>query len=142
MPKKPIADGEVAARVRQLAETLVDSGLVRLRIERETETFEVMRASSASLPVAASDGESAADVPAEPSHAETIRAGLVGVLRMGRPAPHAGEVFNEDRELGYIEALGIRNPVRSLGGGKILAVLCGDGEPVEYGQPLFQLDRG
>lgn len=138
MPKKPLADGAVAARVRELAQTLAESDLVALRIERDAETFEVRRAAFIPQPA---NGQPAAETPAAPARSEMIRAGLVGILRMARPAPHAGEVLPDDRELGYIEALGIRNPVRSLGGGRVLAVLCGDGDPVEYGQALFEMDR-
>ena len=30
----------------------------------------------------------------------------------------------------------------SIGGGRIVSVLCEDGQPVEYGQVLFEIDRG
>jgi oxaloacetate decarboxylase alpha subunit len=73
---------------------------------------------------------------------EPIKADLVGIFRLGRPAPVEGELLDEDRELGYIEALGIRNPIHSLGGGRIVTIASADGSPVEYGQPLFLLDRG
>lgn len=125
-------------RVRRLAELLRETGLLRLRIERAGEAYEVggpARASSPSVPTVA------AEAPA-PRTLETIRADLVGIVHFGRPAPGQGERLEGDRELAYIEALGIRNPVRVRGGGRIAAVLCRDGAAVEYGQPLFEVDRG
>jgi biotin carboxyl carrier protein len=65
----------------------------------------------------------------------------VGVFRLSRPVPHEGERLEGDRELAYVEALGIRNPVRSLGGGRVSVIRCRDGDPVEYGQPLFEIER-
>lgn len=125
-------------RVRRLAELLRETGLLRLRIERAGEAYEVggpARASAVSVPAVA------AEAPA-PRVLETIRADLVGIVHFGRPAPGQGERLEGDRELAYIEALGIRNPVRVRGGGRIAAVLCRDGAAVEYGQPLFEVDRG
>ena len=40
-----------------------------------------------------------------------------------------------------LSGLGIRNPVRSLGAGRITAVFVTEGQPVEYGQPLFAIER-
>lgn len=125
-------------RVRLLAELLRETGLLRLRIERAGEAFEVGGpAPAAAAPVAEAEPQAAAR-----RNVETIRADLVGIVHFGRPAPVEGEQFEGDRELAYIEALGIRNPVRSLGGGRIAALLCRDGAAVEYGQPLFEVDRG
>ena len=52
-----------------------------------------------------------------------------------------GDLIDSDRELAYVEALGIRNPVRSLGPGRLVSVCCDDGKPVEYGQTLFEIQR-
>ncbi len=46
-----------------------------------------------------------------------------------------------DRELAYVETLGIRNPVRSRGPGRVAMIYVTDGQPVEYGQPLFAIER-
>ena len=130
----------LTARVRHLAELLRETGLLRLRIERDGEAIEVSGPGPRTV-------DAASAVSAEPDapalrHVETIRADLVGIVHFGRPAPAEGELLEGDRELAYIEALGIRNPVRSLGGGRIAALLCRDGAAVEYGQPLFEVDRG
>ena len=128
---------ELTQRVRRLAEFLSESGAVRVRIERAGTEVEVAR-----LPRAASAGtvQALAENPA--SRVETIKADLVGIFRLTRPAPLVGDLLEDDRELAFIEALGIRTPVRSLGPGRIVAIAPDDGAPVEYGQALFLLDRG
>jgi 2-amino-4-hydroxy-6-hydroxymethyldihydropteridine diphosphokinase len=126
-------DAYAADRIRRLAEFLAASDVVSLRIDREDTSVELGRRFGLA-PVPAS--------PAPDVRVDTIRADLVGIFRLARPAPVAGESFAADRELAHIEALGIRNPVHSLGGGRIVSIATGDGSPVEYGQPLFLLDRG
>lgn len=126
-------DAYGADRIRRLAEFLAASDVVSLRIERGEAQIELGR-SARSAP-----GTSA---PLQAARVDTIRADVVGIFRLAKPAPAAGESFASDRELAYIEALGIRNPVHSLGGGRIVSIAAGDGLPVEYGQPLFLVDRG
>jgi acetyl-CoA carboxylase biotin carboxyl carrier protein len=138
VPLMPGEGSEPAARVRRLAEFLAASDAVTVRIERAGDEIEVARR------VRAVSAGIATDAPSDgaASRVDTIKADLVGIFRLGRPAPAEGEQVDEDRELGFIEALGIRTPVRSLGAGRIVAIASHDGAPVEYGQPLFLLDRG
>ncbi|MBV8066810.1 MAG: hypothetical protein JO113_02450 [Candidatus Eremiobacteraeota bacterium] len=95
-----------------------------------------IRAASA----ARSDHQAATDAPAQ--RVDTIKADIVGIFHASRPTVVEGDVLEGDRELGYIEALGIRTPVHSKGSGKLLTVAAADGAPVEYGQPLFAIARG
>jgi biotin carboxyl carrier protein len=131
----------VAQRVRALAELFVETDLLRLRIEREGEVVELGRR--------ALHPDLVPEIPhdlgmleSHPVRAEQIRADLVGIFHLSRPAPSEGDLLESDRELAFIEALGIRNPVRSHGPGRILTIRRGDGEPVEYGAVLFEIDRG
>lgn len=135
MPEEEL---RVAARIRRLAEFLTASDAVRVRVERQDEEIEVARRPRH----AAGSGTVAAPVEPAPLRLDTIAADIVGIFRLSRPAPVEGERLEADREVGYIEALGIRNPVHSLGSGRIVAIVADDGAPVEYGQPLFLLDRG
>ena len=128
-----------AQRIRRLAAFLATTDAVRIRIERPDDEIEVgrrVRRAQGSADGAPAPGDSSS------ARVETIKADLVGIFRLSRPAPIEGELLEEDRELGFIEALGIRTPVRSLGAGRIVAIASHDGAPVEYGQPLFLLDRG
>ncbi len=129
-----------ADRIRRLAEFLSTSDVFRVRIERPGEEIEVGRRP----PLLYAPAGSADDVRTEPValRVDAIKADLVGIFHLSRPAPLEGELLEEDRELAFIEALGIRTPVRSLGAGRIVAIASQDGAPVEYGQSLFLLDRG
>jgi biotin carboxyl carrier protein len=129
-------------RIRRLANFLTDTDAVGVSIEREDGIVELRRRIRAEDPAAAlafADG-----LAAEPAarRLDAIKADLVGIFRFSRPAPVEGEILESDRELGYVEALGIRNPVHSLGAGRIATIATPDGAAVEYGQPLFFIDRG
>lgn len=130
-------------RVRRLAEFLAASDAVRVRVERGDEDIEVARYRKTAAPVGAvpsSDGVVAPEPP--PLRVDAIKADLVGIFRLSRPTPLEGELLDGDRELAFVEALGMRNPVRSLGGGRIVSIAAEDGAAVDYGQPLFLVDRG
>ena len=129
----------LSARVRALARFLADGDAVRVRIERPHEEIEIAcgskhgRVNAEFVDCAPARGQS--------PKIDTIKADLVGIFHISRPAPLEGEIFETDRELGYIEALGIRTPVHSMGAGRLVSIATPDGAPVEYGQPLFQLAR-
>jgi biotin carboxyl carrier protein len=140
MPEdQPIAG--VTERVRRLVAFMEGSDVERVRIEREDDEVEIERGSPAFVAVAAALAEAAAG-DGMANELDAIRADLVGIFRLGRPAPVEGELLDTDRELAYVEALGIRNPVHSLGAGRIVTIVVADGTPVEYGQALFLVDRG
>jgi biotin carboxyl carrier protein len=72
---------------------------------------------------------------------DAILADVVGIVRFLRPAVTEGMALEGDRELAFVETLGIRNAVRSRGPGRIVMIYVTDGQPVEYGQPLFAIER-
>jgi 2-amino-4-hydroxy-6-hydroxymethyldihydropteridine diphosphokinase len=129
----------ISERVRALANFLSSGDAVRVRIVRGDDEIEVGRRRHADRPRAAND-RTIAD--ATPARFDTIKADLVGVFHLSRPAPSEGQTFDGDRELGYIEALGIRTPVHSMGAGRLVRIAATDESPVEYGQPLFSIARG
>ncbi|HET9097689.1 MAG TPA: 2-amino-4-hydroxy-6-hydroxymethyldihydropteridine diphosphokinase [Candidatus Baltobacteraceae bacterium] len=131
-----------AERVRALAAAFRRTDLIRLRIEDENEDAVELRRRPAPLAPEPHAQPQAASASAVPLNMHAVKADLVGVFRFSRPPVSEGEVLEGDRELAYVDALGIRNPVRSLGGGRIVSVFCEDGQPVEYGQVLFEIDRG
>jgi biotin carboxyl carrier protein len=132
---------DLAARVRRLAEFLASEHVVSVRIERAGDEIELRRRPHAAAASELRQESAGADEFAEPS-LEAIKAGYVGIFRLGRPTPVEGELLDADRELGYIEQLGIRNVIHSLGAGRIVTIASADGAAVEYGQPLFLVDRG
>lgn len=132
----------IVARVRKLTEQFVETDLLRLCIERDGETIEIGRRAQHPDLAPEVPADLGAFVAAPPSKLEAIKADLVGIFRLSRPAASEGDLLEGDRELAYIEALGIRNPVRSLGAGRIVSVKRSDGDAVEYGAVLFEIDRG
>jgi acetyl-CoA carboxylase biotin carboxyl carrier protein len=82
-----------------------------------------------------------ANEPAPARPVDAILADVVGVVRLLRPPVTEGMAIEGDRELAFVETLGIRNAVRSRGAGRVAMVYVTDGQPVEYGQPLFAIER-
>ncbi|WP_344407286.1 acetyl-CoA carboxylase biotin carboxyl carrier protein, partial [Dactylosporangium fulvum] len=62
------------------------------------------------------------------------------------PAPDAapfvevGDLVRAGQQVGIVEAMKLMNPVEAVCDGVVAGVLVGDGEPVEYGQPLLLLE--
>ena len=113
--------------------------LIRLSVREADFKIELKRRPRPVAAPAASPAETSAGPEAT---YEIVAADQVGIVRFTRPTAIEGTVLDNDREIAYVEALGIRNPVRSKGAGRIASVFVSDGQAVEYGQPLFALDRG
>jgi 2-amino-4-hydroxy-6-hydroxymethyldihydropteridine diphosphokinase len=146
---QPVDWDQTIARVRSAAAFCVEAGLERFRIEEDALTIEVSRRSSPAAPAPAElvldafphetpPSNGAAHHPALPG--QVLKAEFVGIVRFSRPALAEGAAVEAGRELAYVEALGIRNPVRTIGPGKLAAVYVADGQAVEYGQALFAVE--
>jgi acetyl-CoA carboxylase biotin carboxyl carrier protein len=139
-----MTDDVIATRARALAGALAESGFARLRVRDGETEIELRRAPrTAAVAVArALPGAEPDRAPERPAdRAEMVSSDVVGIVRLMRPAIAEGAELEGDREVAYVETLGIRNPVRSRGGGRVSAVFVTDGQPVEYGQPLFTIER-
>ena len=99
-----------------------------------------MPGSPASLALA-----SASEPPAEPEHDEslvTIESPMVGVF-YASPSPgdppfvKAGDIVDENQAVCIVEAMKLMNEVAAKFKCEIVNVLVENGEPVEYGQPMF-----
>jgi acetyl-CoA carboxylase biotin carboxyl carrier protein len=55
------------------------------------------------------------------------------------PFVREGDVVTVGQQVAIIEAMKLMLPVEAERAGRIVEVLKGDGEPVEYGEPLFAL---
>lgn len=83
--------------------------------------------------------------PAEPSEAgsagDFVLAQRVGFFHSssgdGADAPKVGDEVAEGQVLGAIDSLSVPVPVQAPRPGRLEEVLVEDGQPVEYGQPLF-----
>ena len=116
---------------------------VRLKKEQNRPATPDMPLQGESPPV--TDKAPAAQEQAGSSERPVIPAPMVGVFYRG-PAPDArpfvelGDVVEEGQTVCIIEAMKLMNEVRSSLAGKLVEVLVENGEPVEFGQPLFVLE--
>jgi biotin carboxyl carrier protein len=130
-------------RLDRLAAAATSARVAILRVEEKEFFAEVRRTPDAVSPAGA--------VPAAPavpsangSHGDAdepeplvLRADLVGVVRLARPVVAPGTKVDAERDLAYVESLGIRTPVRAAGEAVVAGVLVEDGQAVDYGQALF-----
>ena len=83
----------------------------------------------------------AAPAPAEPV-GHTVKSPMVGTY-YGAASPGAkpfvevGTVVKEGQPICIIEAMKIMNEIESDKSGTVTQILCENGQPVEFGQPLF-----
>ncbi len=87
-----------------------------------------------------------APVPAAPSHHHEIRSPIVGTFYRS-PAPDAapfvevGSSISTGTVLCIVEAMKLMNEIESDVSGKIVKVMVENGQPVEYDQVLFLVDK-
>ncbi|MBR7156236.1 MAG: acetyl-CoA carboxylase biotin carboxyl carrier protein [Lentisphaeria bacterium] len=88
----------------------------------------------------------APEVPAAPAaKAETIDSPLVGSFYRS-PSPDAapfvqvGDRVNEETVVCIIEAMKVMNEIKAEKSGVIKEILVDNGQPVEFGQPIFVIE--
>ncbi len=76
-----------------------------------------------------------------------VKAPLVGTF-YGSPAPGAeafvspGDHVSKGQVIGIVEAMKLMNEIESDAAGEIVKCLVSNGQPVEYGQPLYSIRLG
>ena len=86
----------------------------------------------------------AAPAPAEPV-GHTVKSPMVGTY-YGAASPGAkpfvevGTVVKEGQPICIIEAMKIMNEIEADKAGTVTQILCENGQPVEFGQPLFIIE--
>ncbi|HEV2038405.1 MAG TPA: hypothetical protein VGQ96_07350 [Candidatus Eremiobacteraceae bacterium] len=73
---------------------------------------------------------------------DTVNAEVVGIFRDVAEPPATGDRLEAGRVLGHIEALRLRNEVRCPIDCTLIAQVVVDGQPVDFGEPLFVVDSG
>jgi acetyl-CoA carboxylase biotin carboxyl carrier protein len=96
---------------------------------------------AAAAPAAAPAGGAAAPAAAEPK-GEVFKSPMLGTFyRAASPEAEAfckaGDRVHGDRTLCIIEAMKVMNEIKAEREFEILEILVKNGEPVEFGQPLF-----
>lgn len=94
-------------------------------------------------PASASQHEDQHEV-AETNEHELVRAPLVGTFYVApqpgaEPFVRAGDIVEAGQTLAIVEAMKLLNHIAAETPGQVAEILVGDGEPVEYGQPLMRV---
>jgi acetyl-CoA carboxylase biotin carboxyl carrier protein len=130
-----------------LTEIEVESGDVRVRVQRAHALPPAVHAAPAAAGGAAATATSAHPVVADvaPVTTVTIEAPMVGTFyRASSPSaePYVkeGDVVKEGQILCIIEAMKLMNEIESKVSGRVVTIAVDNGQAVEYGQPLFLID--
>jgi acetyl-CoA carboxylase biotin carboxyl carrier protein len=95
---------------------------------------------------AASEAAAVAAAAAEAEEGHVVKSPMVGTFYRaatpgGKPLVEVGSTIQIGEPLCIIEAMKIMNEIEADVGGSIQKVLCENGQAVEFGQPLFVIDR-
>lgn len=143
-------------KLKTLIELVENSGIAELELTEGEEHVRISRSSSVAAPMqhvyaaapqhapAPAAAPVAAAAPAEPAQPEghVVKSPMVGTFYRA-PSPGAksfvdvGSSVNAGDTLCIIEAMKLLNEIETDKGGVIKAVLVENGQPVEFGQPLF-----
>ncbi len=148
-PKKSAAKTTAASNeasfVKELADILDQAGLAELEYETEAVAIRLSRVTTAA-PVAAAApaiAEPVAELPASPAdHPGAVKSPMVGTFyRSAAPGSPAFVEVGTAVKLGdtvcIIEAMKLLNEIDSEVAGVVTQILVENGQPVEFGQPLF-----
>jgi len=141
--------------IKKLIDLVQESGIAELEVTEGEENIRIVKHIStqpnqtylvhgnAQAPMAPSPPAMVAELeaPAEPE-GHVVKAPMVGTfyraVSPGTPAlVDVGQVVKEGDHLCIIEAMKLMNEIESDHGGVIKAILVENGQPVEYGQPIF-----
>jgi acetyl-CoA carboxylase biotin carboxyl carrier protein len=139
---------------KDIAEFELERGDVKIRIKRAqaamaapgASPYAVPATAPAALPLAPPSMPSvAAAAPAESEDAfDVIKSPIVGTFyeasSPGAPAfVKEGDTVAVGQVLCIVEAMKLMNEIESEAAGQIVKILVSNGQPVEYGQPLFKI---
>jgi len=161
MASQPPNSGDVfdVRKIRRLVELMNEHDLteidlrdadVRIRLRKGHETFVTAMPAVAPQAPLAPPSTQAPHVPSAPKAADEehviyIKSVMVGTF-FSSPSPEApafvkvGDHVGPDTTVCIIEAMKVFNEIPAGLSGQVMAVLVQNGDPVEYGQPLFKLD--
>ena len=134
-------------KLKKLIDLVQESGIAELEITEGEEKVKIVKGGEATVsPVAspAAAPAAAASAPAEPApqQGHVLKAPMVGTFyRSASPESKAyvevGQNVKAGETVCIIEAMKLMNEIEADATGVIKAILVENGQPVEYGQPLF-----
>ena len=152
------------SEIKELMEYIEASSFVEFELEREGFKIKLVKrsaltdgatgsASPAAQAVLAAAVTQVAEAPAprpavvESPDVHLVKSPIVGTFyRAGSPTARSfvevGDRVKKGQVLCIIEAMKLMNEIESDSDGEILEVLVANGQPVEYGEPLFKIRKG
>jgi acetyl-CoA carboxylase biotin carboxyl carrier protein len=146
-------------KVKKLIELLEESGISELEISEGEESVRISRHPRTASPAATAPPQppavAAAPAPQLPATAagehkprnddQTITSPMVGTYYSAsapgaKPFLELGMEIKVGQILCIIEAMKMMNQIESDKAGRVTAILAKNGEPVEFGQPLFVIE--
>ena len=140
-------------KIKKLIEIIEESGIAEIEIKEGEEAIRITRYSAAPAPIAFAPAAAApapllaSSAPAteEKISGHAVKSPMVGTFY--RSASPGTKVFVEVGQsvmtgdtLCIIEAMKILNQIEADKSGTVTKILVENGEPVEYGQPLFIIE--
>jgi acetyl-CoA carboxylase biotin carboxyl carrier protein len=148
-------------KLKKLIDLVQESGIAELEITEGEEKVKIVKGGVASMAPAVAaaavpamavappaGGALAGTAPAAASEAapegHVVKAPMVGTFYRS-PSPDAkafvevGHAVKEGETICIIEAMKLMNEIEADASGTVKAILVENGQPVEYGQPLFIL---
>jgi|SRR5687768_328349 len=144
-------------KLKKLIDLVQESGIAELEITEGEEKVKIVKggvvsvsaapvmAMPATAPAAAPAAASApGEAPDASQEGHVVKAPMVGTFYRS-PSPDAkvfvevGQAVKEGDTICIIEAMKLMNEIEADASGVVKAILVENGQPVEYGQPLFIL---
>jgi len=150
-------------KLKKLIDLVQESGIGEIEITEGEEKVRISRQTAAAAPVimaapqmqpmgySASGPSAQGQAPAAPAAAPAepqghqLKSPMVGTFYRA-PSPGApafveiGQSVTKGQTLCIIEAMKLLNEIESDASGTVKAILVENGQPVEYGQPLFLIE--
>ena len=147
-------------KVKKLIELLEESGIAEIEITEGEESVRISRhgaqpqmmmqapaqvMAAPAAPAAAAPAVAAAPAAAALPAGHAVKSPMVGTFYRS-PSPGAkafvevGQTVKEGEVLCIIEAMKMMNQIESDKAGFVKAILADNGDPVEFGQPLFIIE--
>jgi acetyl-CoA carboxylase biotin carboxyl carrier protein len=140
-------------KLKTLIDLVQQSGIAELEITEGEEKVRISRGmpvtptNAAATPAAAAAADAAVVPQAEPAVAEghVIKSPMVGTFYRtsapgAQPFVDVGQAVKAGDTVCIIEAMKLLNEIESDYDGVVKAILVENGQPVEYGQPLFIIE--
>jgi len=142
-------------KLKKLIDLVQESGIAELEITEGEEKVKIVKGGGVSVSAAAPPAAhppqpapeprpAAAAGPEPGQEGHVVKAPMVGTFYRS-PSPDAkvfvevGQAVKEGDTICIIEAMKLMNEIEADAGGVVKAILVENGQPVEYGQPLFIL---